>query len=80
MNVSNFCASFNLIQQVGRLIRSHSCRGEVVIYDKRLLTKSYGKRLLNALPVFPISQPAVPDVIVKSKPKAEAKQSRRRRR
>ncbi|WNP33272.1 ATP-dependent DNA helicase DinG [Enterobacter kobei] len=73
-------ASFNLIQQVGRLIRSHSCRGEVVIYDKRLLTKSYGKRLLNALPVFPISQPAVPDVIVKSKPKAEAKQSRRRRR
>jgi ATP-dependent DNA helicase DinG len=73
-------ASFNLIQQVGRLIRSHSCHGEVVIYDKRLLTKSYGKRLLNALPVFPISQPAVPDVIVKSKPKAEAKQSRRRRR
>ncbi|WP_318392017.1 ATP-dependent DNA helicase DinG [Enterobacter sp.] len=69
-------ASFNLIQQVGRLIRSHSCRGEVVIYDKRLLTKSYGKRLLNALPVFPISQPAVPDIIVKSKPK----QSRRRRR
>lgn len=33
-------ASFNLIQQVGRLIRSHSCWGEVVIYDKRLLTKT----------------------------------------
>lgn len=32
-------ASFNLIQQVGRLIRSHGCWGEVVIYDKRLLTK-----------------------------------------
>ena len=29
-------ASFNLIQQVGRLIRSHGCWGEVVIYDKRL--------------------------------------------
>ena len=69
-------ASFNLIQQVGRLIRSHSCRGEVVIYDRRLLSKSYGKRLLDALPVFPISQPDVPDVIVKSKPK----QNRRRRR
>ncbi len=69
-------ASFNLIQQVGRLIRSHSCRGEVVIYDRRLLSKGYGKRLLDALPVFPISQPDVPDVIVKSKPK----QSRRRRR
>ncbi len=33
-------ASFNLIQQVGRLIRSHGCWGEVVIYDKRLLTKT----------------------------------------
>lgn len=68
-------ASFTLIQQVGRLIRSHSCRGEVVIYDNRLLRKSYGKRLLDALPVFPISQPDVPDVIVK-----KPKQSRRKRR
>ena len=55
-------ASFNLIQQVGRLIRSHGCWGEVVIYDKRLLTKNYGQRLLNALPIFPIEQPEVPEV------------------
>ena len=55
-------ASFNLIQQVGRLIRSHSCWGEIVIYDKRLLTKNYGQRLLNALPVFPIERPEVPEV------------------
>ncbi len=55
-------ASFNLIQQVGRLIRSHGCWGEVVIYDKRLLTKNYGQRLLNALPIFPIEQPDVPEV------------------
>jgi ATP-dependent DNA helicase DinG len=68
-------ASFTLIQQVGRLIRSHSCHGEVVIYDNRLLSKSYGKRLLDALPVFPISQPDVPDVIVE-----KPKQSRRKRR
>jgi ATP-dependent DNA helicase DinG len=53
-------ASFNLIQQVGRLIRSHGCYGEVVIYDRRLLTKNYGPRLLGALPVFPISQPEAP--------------------
>ncbi|CDG97294.1 ATP-dependent DNA helicase DinG [Xenorhabdus bovienii] len=53
-------ASFSLIQQVGRLIRSHECYGEVVIYDRRLLSKSYGSRLLNALPVFPIEQPDVP--------------------
>jgi ATP-dependent DNA helicase DinG len=67
-------ASFNLIQQVGRLIRSHHCWGEVVIYDKRLLTKNYGARLLNALPVFPIEQPGVPEVIVKRKAKQTAKQ------
>lgn len=53
-------ASFNLIQQVGRLIRSHECYGDVVIYDIRLFTKRYGSRLLNALPVFPIERPKVP--------------------
>ncbi|MBT0350088.1 ATP-dependent DNA helicase DinG [Morganella morganii subsp. morganii] len=52
-------ASFTLIQQVGRLIRSHQCHGDVVIYDQRLLTKRYGSRLLNALPVFPIVRPDV---------------------
>jgi len=60
-------ASFNLIQQVGRLIRSHDCWGEVIIYDRRLLSKNYGQRLLNALPVFPIEQPDVPEGIVKAK-------------
>lgn len=53
-------ASFYLIQQVGRLIRSHHCHGEVVIYDRRLLTKNYGSWLLTALPVFPIYQPDIP--------------------
>ncbi|EPL6455755.1 MULTISPECIES: ATP-dependent DNA helicase DinG [Providencia] len=59
-------ASFNLIQQAGRLIRSHECYGEIIIYDKRLLTKNYGKRLLNALPVFPIEQPEMPKGINKN--------------
>ena len=63
-------ASFTLIQQVGRLIRSHQCFGEIVIYDRRLLSKSYGSRLLAALPVFPIEQPAVPE---------EKKSARRKR-
>lgn len=54
-------ASFTLIQQVGRLIRSHQCYGEIVIYDRRLLSKNYGARLLAALPVFPIEQPAMPE-------------------
>ncbi len=50
-------ASFTLIQQVGRLVRSHQCFGEIIIYDRRLLTKHYGQKLLAALPVFPIEQP-----------------------
>lgn len=50
-------ASFTLIQQVGRLIRSHDCHGEIIIYDNRLVTKNYGKRLLASLPTFPLSQP-----------------------
>lgn len=54
-------ASFNLIQQAGRLIRSHECYGEIIIYDKRLITKNYGKRLLNSLPVFPIERPVMPN-------------------
>ncbi|WP_099121340.1 ATP-dependent DNA helicase DinG [Xenorhabdus sp. KK7.4] len=62
-------ASFSLIQQVGRLIRSHECHGAVVIYDKRLLTKRYGSRLLDALPVFPIEQPDIPseEILLKMK-------------
>lgn len=71
-------ASFNLIQQVGRLIRSHACWGEVVIYDRRLLTKSYGKRLLDALPVFPIEQPEAPEA--KSLPRQQTKAGSSRRR
>ncbi|HBN0558044.1 TPA: hypothetical protein L1N14_001603, partial [Escherichia coli] len=54
------------------------CWGEVVIYDKRLLTKNYGKRLLDALPVFPIEQPEVPEGIVKKKEKTKSPRRRRR--
>ncbi len=34
----------------GRLIRSFSDRGILIIFDRRLLTKSYGKNFLNTLP------------------------------
>jgi len=74
-------ASFNLIQQVGRLIRSHHCFGEIVIYDRRLLSKSYGARLLGALPVFPIEQPPMPEgELPKAVPTAVVKKKVRRRR
>lgn len=77
-------ASFNLIQQVGRLIRSNQCHGEIVIYDRRLLTKNYGPRLLAALPVFPIEQREVPpadkahQAALKSAAAAAKKESKRK--
>ncbi len=39
-----------LIQAVGRLIRNESDTGKVTILDRRLVTKFYGKQLLEALP------------------------------
>jgi ATP-dependent DNA helicase DinG len=71
-------ASFNLIQQVGRLIRSNECYGEVVIYDRRLLTKGYGSRLLAALPVFPIEQPDMPEGVTASVANVVAKPALKR--
>lgn len=43
-------ASAKLIQQVGRLIRSTQCSGEVLIFDKRLTSKKYGSQLIQSLP------------------------------
>jgi ATP-dependent DNA helicase DinG len=37
-------------QGFGRLIRSKSDRGVVVVYDRRILTKAYGKLFLDSLP------------------------------
>ncbi|HHY0527484.1 TPA: ATP-dependent DNA helicase DinG [Vibrio parahaemolyticus] len=44
--------SAKLIQQVGRLIRSAQCQGEVLIFDRRLSTKKYGAQLIDSLPPF----------------------------
>ncbi|MEY3021534.1 MAG: Helicase C-terminal domain, partial [Planctomycetota bacterium] len=35
---------------VGRLIRSADDSGRIVILDPRIVTKSYGKRFMGALP------------------------------
>lgn len=42
-----------LQQGAGRLIRSEADRGVLLIADRRLLTRSYGERLLAALPAMP---------------------------
>jgi ATP-dependent DNA helicase DinG len=47
-------AILKLRQGVGRLIRTRSDRGIVVILDPRVLSKGYGKAFLNALPKCPV--------------------------
>ncbi len=44
-------AIIRLRQGFGRLIRSHSDRGVIVILDSRLITKNYGKFFFNSLPL-----------------------------
>jgi ATP-dependent DNA helicase DinG len=43
-------ASLRLQQGFGRLIRTSSDRGVVVLGDPRIVTKQYGRGLLDALP------------------------------
>lgn len=45
-------ASKKLIQSVGRLLRKERDSGTVTILDRRLVTKRYGKALLDSLPPF----------------------------
>ncbi|MEO8205990.1 MAG: helicase C-terminal domain-containing protein [Chthoniobacterales bacterium] len=47
-------AILKLRQGVGRLIRTRQDKGMVVILDNRVLTKTYGKAFLNALPHCPV--------------------------
>ncbi|PKG39296.1 ATP-dependent DNA helicase DinG [Psychromonas sp. Urea-02u-13] len=46
--------SKKLIQSCGRLIRKEQDTGKIIILDKRVKTKRYGKGLLDALPPFNI--------------------------
>jgi ATP-dependent DNA helicase DinG len=45
-------ASLRLIQASGRLLRNESDTGRVTILDRRLLTKFYGRQLLDSMPPF----------------------------
>jgi ATP-dependent DNA helicase DinG len=48
-------ATILLKQGMGRLIRSKTDRGILVLLDKRVLTKSYGKAFLQSLPPAPLT-------------------------
>ncbi|WP_394227744.1 ATP-dependent DNA helicase DinG [Pseudoalteromonas spongiae] len=45
-------AAKKLVQSCGRLLRKESDRGEITILDRRLVTKRYGKAMLDSLPPF----------------------------
>lgn len=45
-------ASIRLIQACGRLIRKETDKGKITLLDRRVVTKFYGKKILNALPPF----------------------------
>jgi ATP-dependent DNA helicase DinG len=47
-------AAISLKQGAGRLIRSESDRGLLVVCDPRLRQMAYGRRLLSALPPMPL--------------------------
>ena len=52
MEISLPDASQRLIQACGRLIRNERDTGTVTLLDKRILTKRYGRQLLDALTPF----------------------------
>ncbi|MBW5290201.1 MAG: ATP-dependent helicase DinG/Rad3 [Candidatus Ruthia sp. Asou_11_S2] len=54
MEISLPDASLKLIQACGRLIRTETDTGKITIFDNRLVSKFYGKQLLNALPNYNI--------------------------
>jgi ATP-dependent DNA helicase DinG len=45
-------ASLKLIQACGRLLRTETDTGKISLLDRRILTKRYGKAILNSLPPF----------------------------
>ncbi len=50
-------------QGFGRLIRSKTDRGAVLVFDKRIITKNYGKSFLNSIPKCNILSSDSEDVI-----------------
>jgi len=45
-------ASLKLVQACGRLLRTETDSGKISLLDRRIITKRYGKAILNSLPPF----------------------------
>lgn len=55
-------------QGFGRLIRSKQDRGKILVLDKRIVSKPYGRRFITALPELPISQDTTPAKLINDQP------------
>jgi ATP-dependent DNA helicase DinG len=45
-------AAFRLVQACGRLLRNETDKGRLTIFDERLVTRFYGKTILDSLPPY----------------------------
>jgi len=61
MEISVPDASIKLVQACGRLIRKETDKGKITLLDNRVITKFYGKKILNALPPYNITLNAAID-------------------
>lgn len=52
MQIAVADASLRLVQAAGRLLRTESDTGRITILDKRMVTKRYGRALLDSLPPY----------------------------
>jgi len=52
MEISVPDAALKLVQACGRLLRSETDRGTITLFDRRMISRRYGKAILNSLPPF----------------------------
>jgi ATP-dependent DNA helicase DinG len=52
MEISVPDAALKLVQASGRLLRTESDRGRITLLDRRIVSKQYGRAILDSLPPF----------------------------
>jgi ATP-dependent DNA helicase DinG len=52
MEISVPDAALRLVQASGRLLRTESDTGRITLLDRRILTRRYGRAILDSLPAF----------------------------
>lgn len=55
-------------QGFGRLIRSKQDRGTILVLDKRIVSKPYGRRFISALPELPVAHDSAPTHLPQDEP------------